>query len=283
MACTICNQQIHQSGNVRPNTAYFECGHQFHLSCVLNYSKERFTNMCPTCKPADTRCLPNFGQDRLVAIETLISARREARDVKPNVAFLGGITSWFGKAASLDALVSNGTSLNTLRLQGYMPEDFIENQITWKKLCKVYKVDSLIDFGCRWHHMIVMGFCPEDFKTLSWQQLYTTLNVRAADMLKTSITVRQLSELNYSIQNIKQLGFTWSDLTNMGGNVKTLRLLTPNLDDLKTYFDPTHDQLVANGFCPDAIKQHGWKSETVIPVRQKRPISMRGMATALDF
>jgi len=239
--------------------------------------------MCPSCKPVDTTSLPNFSQDRLVALESLINARRKTRDVKPNIAFLGGLTSWFGKAVSLDTLVSNGTSLNTLKIQGYTTEDFIENQITWKKLCKVYTIDALIDFGCRWHHMVVMGFCPEDFKSFSWQQLYTTLNIRAKDMLKTSINVRQLSELNFSIQNIKQLGFSWTDLVNMGGDVKTLRMLTTNLDDIRTYFDPSQEQLVAAGFAPQNVKRHNWKTETVTPVRQKRAINMASMTAALDF
>ena len=164
-----------------------------------------------------------------------------------------------------------------------MPEDFIEERISWKKVSKVYKVDGLLDFGFCWHHMIVMGFCPENFKSFSWQQLYTTLNIRAVDMLKTSINVRQLSELNLSIQNLKQLGFTWNDLVSMGGDVKTLRLLTSNLDDLKTYFSPTSEQLMSGGFTPDNVKRHTWKAETVTPVRQKRQISMRSMSTALDF
>lgn len=280
MQCTLCLSGIEKSGNVRPNVATFECGHEFHLNCVIDYCKSRYTNKCPLCYEKTSPFAPNFSKDRLAAIQSLIDARRENRELKTNVSYLGGLGNWFGnKNITLKNLVRNGTSLNTLKVNGYLPEDFIEHTIPWKKLCGIYTTDALLDFGFRYHHMIVMGFCPEDFKRFSWEQLYSILNVRATDMLKTSMTVRQLSDLKFPIQQIKQLGFTWKDFVEMDGNVKTLRLLTDNLSDLKTYFNPNAKDWENAGFTRERITLYKWKTDDFAPVRQKRAINIRNSHT----
>jgi hypothetical protein len=228
------------------------------------------------CRKEVSPFKPNFSKDRVAAIQSLVDARRTNREIKTDVSYLGGISSWFGnRETTLKNLVGNGTSLNTLKVNGYLPEDFIEHHISWKKLCGIYTTDALLSFGFGFYHMIVMGFCPEDFKRFSWEQLYSALNIRATDMLKTSITVRQLSELNLPIQQVKQLGFTWNDLVSMDGNVKTLRLLTDNLSDLKTYFNPNIQNWDEAGFSRERIALYKWKTDDFAPVRQKRAINLR--------
>lgn len=278
MSCTLCTYEIEKSGNVRPNVATFDCGHEFHLSCVIDYCKTRYTNLCPLCKRVPNNSLPNFNKDRISALNTLIQARRKNREIQPNVSYLGGISSWFSnKKVTIKNLIANGTSLSTLKIQGYLPEDFIEKQISWKHVNSIYTVDALLEFGFEWHHMILMGFSPEDFKKFSWEQMYDTLNIRAPDMLKTSITVRQLSELKFTIQQIKQLNFTWNDLISMDGNVKTLRLLTNNLSDLKTYFSPSVTDWENAGFNSNRITLYKWNTEEFTPVRQKRAITLQSI------
>lgn len=279
MSCTLCTTAIEKSGNVRPNIATFECGHEFHLSCIIDYCKTRYTNLCPSCKPITMSShLPNFNTDRLLALDTLVAARRKNREIKPNVSYLGGISSWFGsKKVTIKNLIANGTSLSTMKIQGYLPEDFTERQISWKHLSNIYTVDALLEFGFQWHHMILMGFSPEDFKKFSWEQMYDTLNIRASDMLKTSISCRQLSELKFTIQQIKQLNFNWNDLVRMDGNVKTLRLLTNNLSDLKTYFNPSVADWEKAGFSSERIKLYKWQTEEFTPVRQKRALTVQSL------
>ena len=273
MSCTLCNTDIQKSGNVRPNVATFECGHEYHLSCIISHCKTRYTESCPTCTQDQCLNVINLGIDRIHGIETLVQARRKFRETK---AQSGKKTfSWFGNESSLSQLVSSGTQLNTLRMKGYLPEDFIENQLKWKRLTDVYTIDALLDFGCKWHHMILMGFTPDDFKSLSWQNIYDTLNVRAPDMLKTSINVRQLSELKFTIQQIKQLGFTWNDFVGMDGNVKTLRLITSNLNDLKTYFNPSNAEWELAGFTRERISLYKWCTDEFTPVRQTRQINIK--------
>lgn len=279
MSCTLCNSDIQKSGNVRPNVATFECGHEYHLSCVISYCKSRYTDSCPMCQTGKTMSSINLSNDRVHAIETLVNARRKFKEkkTKQSSGFL-----WFSNETSLRQLVSSGTSLNTLRIKGYGPDDFIEEQIKWKQLADVYTIDALLEFGCQWHQMILMGFTPEDFKGLSWQQMYDKLGIRASDMLKTSIDCRQLSELKFTIQQIKQLGFTWKDLTSMDGNVKTMRLLTSNLSDLKTYFNPSQKDWEGAGFTRERINLYKWTTDEFTPVRQKRQISIKHL-NRLDF
>lgn len=280
MKCTLCSGEILKSGTVRPNVATFECGHEYHLTCAIAYCKSRYTEACPTCsKTQETSSSINLGKERIHSIESLVQARRKHREMpeKAKSAF-----SWFSTESSLKQLVSSGTSLNTLRIKGYLPEDFIENQISWSSLASVYTVDALLDFGCKWHHMIMMGFSPEDFKLMSWQQMYDTLKIRASDMLKTSINIRQLGELKFSVQQIKQLGFTWKDFMQMDGNVKTMRDITSNLSDLRTYFNPSQAQWEQAGFTRERINLYKWSTDEFTPVRQTRKLNLNTIKT-LDF
>ena len=280
MKCTLCSGGIPKSGTVRPNVATIEGGHEYHLTCATAYCKSRYTEACPTCsKTQETSSSINLGKERIHSIESLVQARRKHREMpeKAKSAF-----SWFSTESSLKQLVSSGTSLNTLRIKGYLPEDFIENQISWSSLASVYTVDALLDFGCKWHHMIMMGFSPEDFKLMSWQQMYDTLKIRASDMLKTSINIRQLGELKFSVQQIKQLGFTWKDFMQMDGNVKTMRDITSNLSDLRTYFNPSQAQWEQAGFTRERINLYKWSTDEFTPVRQTRKLNLNTIKT-LDF
>ena len=73
--CTLCNDTILKSAGVRPNIATFECGHEFHLSCILTYSQENLSKVCPICNKFNSARI-KLGDDRLIAIQTLIEARR---------------------------------------------------------------------------------------------------------------------------------------------------------------------------------------------------------------
>lgn len=285
MNCILCSNEIEKSGTVRPNIATFDCGHEFHLDCVIDYCKSHYTKQCPSCyKNPNSKYKPNFSQERLLAIETLIEARRNNRETKTDTGYLQGLNSWFNsKKSTLISLVKNGTSLNTLKVNGYTPEDFIEQKISWKNLSSVYTADALIDYGFRFHHMIVMGFCPEHFKGFTWEQLYNTLQIRSDDMLKTSLTTRQLADLKFPIQNIRQLGFTWKDLVTMDGNVKTLRLLTDNLSDLKTYFNPSANDWENAGFTRERITLYKWKTDDFTPVRNVRNLQKTTNTSKITF
>lgn len=282
--CSLCKQKIHTSGNVRPNVATFECGHSFHLNCTIKFCKERFTDSCPSCEKSHLEFLPNFGSDRMIAMETLINARRGNRELKPSDEhLLGKIGSWFNQKSSLLSLVENGISLSQCKLQGYLPEDFIEHSITWKKCVKTYTTPALLEFGFRWHHMIQMGFTPDDFKRFDWEELTNTLNVESKDMMKTSITIEQLAELKYPAHYLKQLGFSWKDLVDIGGNAKTMVLITKSLQDLKTYFNPSPKEWEDAGFTKERIKLYGWNTSDYTPVRTSRVFNVANTMNKIQF
>lgn len=235
MSCTLCEEPIVKSGSVRPNIATFSCGHEFHLSCTLSYSAENLSKACPTCQLISENKI-NLGEDRSLAIQSLIDARRQHVDHSKK-----GFMSWFTEK-SLQNMIKNGNSLDTLKLKGIRPEDIIEERIDWNTISSIYKTEALLDFGFKWHHMITMGFQPHHFKLLDWHQMTENLKLTASDMLKTSITIRELAELNIDIAHLHELGFRLKELKQIGANAETLKLLTDDLDDIKTYFRPTNSE-----------------------------------------
>lgn len=245
MSCSLCNQPLIMKGSIRPNIATFECGHHFHLDCTLRHAKEKMSTQCFKCNPVVVH-FANVGDDRIVAMETLIKARQDAKEKQTS--------SWWGQT-SLKSMVNAGASLSTIRLKGYVPDDFIQDHISWKKVQKTYTFDALMDFGFRWHHMLVMGFEPSDFKMVSWNHMQD-LELTAADMLKTSMNIRDLAALQLEPYQLNELGFIWSDFIKMGGNAKNLKLLTDDMEDLKTYFEPDKDQLHQAGFTEKEKKSY---------------------------
>ena len=175
----------------------------------------------------------------------------------------------FGSRTSLRSKINSGTSLHTLKLNGYIPESFIEEGIKFHEIASVYTMSSLIDFGFCFSHMRTMGISPEHFKMMDVNQL-ETLEVCASDMLSTSINIHQLAGLGLNLPTLCQMKFTFSDLRKIGGNCQTLRLLTSKLIELKTYFEPTENEWKEAGFTSDEmLKKHQWDVDTQIFKKKK--------------
>ena len=217
MSCTLCSEKLVMTANMRPNCATFECGHNFHLSCVIQHSKEKMTNSCPLCvKDSKTSCFANFGDDRLKALNVLIERRRKLNKIDTPKTFLGGL---FSTKKDLISMVTCGTSLRTLKIQGYIPENFIEERISFQEVAKTYKMSAMLDFGFQFHHFLTMGIRAEHFKLMDYNQMQE-LNVSASDMLRTSIDIYQLSELNLDLYKLCEMGWKWTDICTIGGDVK---------------------------------------------------------------
>lgn len=264
MSCTLCNDTIIKSGSLRPNCATFECGHEFHLTCILAFSQKNISQICPTCNEFDHNKI-NLGNDRVIAIQTLIDARRNYKDTSKK-SFL----SWF-QDSSITSMVKNGTSLETLKIKGITPEDIIEHGVSWSTLSSIYKTSALLNFGFRWHHMITMGFQPDHFKLIDWHQMSDILNLKATDMLKTSISIRQLADLKIDISHLHQMGFRLKEMKQIGGNCETLVLITKDLSDIKTYLNPSSTDWEELGFTQEAIATNGWNVDDYTPHRRARP------------
>ena len=264
MICTICNEPLIMKDRIRPNVATFECGHHFHLSCVLKHSKLKMTTSCFKCNPTSNMLLPNLSDNRILAMESLITARQNKDKEVRN-----GWFSAFNSKTSLLSMITMGSALSTIKMKGFIPEDFIEKGITWSKVMSVYTIDGLLNFGFRWHHMIIMGFKPKHFKSLNYDQMHDVLNLKASDILQTSLNIRDLCALQLEPYQLHELGFTWSDFVKMGGNATTLKLLSNDLEDFKTYFEPTQEQLFNAGFTEDE-KLTSYKNVKVIKPKLKK-------------
>jgi len=269
MNCVLCNDNLTVKNSLRPNSAVFECGHTFHLNCVIQYSKEKLTNTCPICHPEQNVFFANFGEDRLKAMAIQIEKRRQINKMeKPKSYF-----SLFSTKTNLRSMINSGTSLQTLKLNGYIPESFVEQGIKFHEVASTYTMDSLIGFGFRFHHMMLMGFAPENFKKMS-QNNMEELDINASDMLTTSINIHQLAGLGLSLPTLCQMKFTWADLRKIGGTCQTIRLLTPKLSEIKTYFSPTKEEWEAAGFTEEAMNKY--KYEVDVDIIKKKPVKRRG-------
>lgn len=251
MSCTLCSSKLVITPTMRPNIATFECGHNFHLSCVIQHSKEKLTNACPLCvKDAKSACFANFGDDRLKALNVLIDRRRKLNKIDAPKSFLGGI---FSTKKDLISMVHGGTSLRTLKIQGYIPESFIEERVSFQEVSNVYKMSAMLDFGFEFHHFLIMGIRPEHFKLMDYNQMQE-LNITAQDMLKTTMDIYTLSELNLDLYKLCEMGWTWTDICSIGGDVKSIRELTSNVSDIQTYLEP--EDWEQAGFNEDSMKKY---------------------------
>lgn len=267
MQCSLCSDTLTCNSYLQPNTAKFECGCTFHLSCVIQYCKEKITNSCPTCHPSEQhQFFANFGEDRLKAMAIQIEKRREINKMEQPKSYF----NLFGSKTTLRSKINSGTSLHTLKLNGYIPESFIEEGVKFHEIANVYTMSSLIDFGFRFSHMRTMGISPEHFKLMDVNQM-ESLEICASDMLSTSMNIHQLAALGLDLPTLCQMKFTFSDLRKIGGNCQTLRLLTSKLSDVKTYFDPTESEWKEAGFTSDeALKKYTWEVDTQIFKKKKK-------------
>ena len=77
MICTLCSENMVFTGTMRPNIGSYECGHSFHLNCILSYSANKITQTCPTCNPQKNVFFANFGENF-----ELFRLRNESKPVK---------------------------------------------------------------------------------------------------------------------------------------------------------------------------------------------------------
>ena len=193
-----------------------------------------------------------------------IEKRRELNKMeKPRSYF-----NLFGVKTNLRSMINSGTSLHTLKLNGYIPESFIEEGIKWREVASTYTTAALIDFGMRFNHMLTMGITPENFKQINVNQM-EELEITASDMMSTSISIHQLASLGLSLPMLCQMKFQWADLRKIGGNCQTIRLLTPKLSELKTYFEPTESEWKEAGFTEENLKKYNYEQDVEIFKKKK--------------
>lgn len=172
--------------------------------------------------------LPDLGTHQLTALKAIVEARRQVprEDSFWNRAFFG--------RRELPKLL--GTSLTTLKQQGFIPEDFIEHEIPWSKI--PYSIDNTIAFGFTFDHMLAMHFQPQHFAQLEWRH-YRQLRIDAKEMMKTCLSIHDLVALNFTPQQLHQLKWTWTQLTSVGATTENINMTS---GDQQLYFQRSAQQ-----------------------------------------
>jgi len=170
--------------------------------------------------------VPDLGTRRMTALRAVIEARRQ-----PTTTTLWERTRQFFQKRDLPRLV--GTSLTTLKIQGFTAQDFVEHEIRWRAM--PYSIDDAIDFGFTWDHMRTMGFEPLHFKQFEPKH-YTQLGVTAKEMMQTSLSVHDLVALKLSPQMLHQLKWSWEELRTIGATRDNIQM--PSADQNMYFQQP---------------------------------------------
>ena len=183
----------------------------------------------------------NLGDNQLNFIQSTIESRRAA-PVKEKT--LWQRASHFFSKSSLPRLVSSNTSLHSLKMQGFLPQDFIEEQVRFDNL--KYSIDDLTDFGFTYDDFLEMGIRSDHFSKFS-EHNYKNLKIRATEMLRTNLHIHDLIALNLSPQQLHSLGWTLSMFKSIGGTKENLKGMCSD-KDLTLYF--SHHEMKDMGIKP---------------------------------
>lgn len=286
-SCSICHNKLPSNGT---NRAIFDCGHKFHLTCVLH--RASYYNLsCPSCVD-NTSNKPSLGNDRMIAIQSNIEAKILARKIKPEEE-KSFFSRWYQylnpfkiEQESFKNYMNSGYPLSEIQKAGYTPEDAIQENIPWTKLCNYTKAEHLLTFGFKWQHMLTLGIKPFQLSSdyFTWTQLKHSLNINAREILKMNINIQDLADLNFTPHQLNDLGFTWDVLLSMGGDVKTLSYFNVGLEDLKTYWNPTQAQWYEAGFYDKSrVIEAGWDIEHVTRLLPELDGRLSGRTLRLQF
>lgn len=280
MNCNLCAKSISER-----NTATFECGHSFHLSCVIS---NPYLSLCSICDQKGK--LPDVGLDREVAIRSNISSKIQVRQLKPLEvpSFMGHVqrllTPLTPQATCFADYVYHNKKLSFISTAGFEPTDAVQERISWSKISTTYSSTDILQFGFNWSHMNAMGITPTELKKFTWAQQLRSLELSAEKILQMNLSVTDLAAMNYTTHQLIELGFTWQILSNIGANVETWRSFGFTLGDLKRYWQPSLTQWVSSGFYDkERITCAGWVMKDVLETLPNVNSRNSGRMLRLDF
>jgi len=269
-ACAICHAKFTKSAT---NLAIYDCGHTFHLSCVLKNAK-LYNASCIICNGVQNLNLkPNLGDDRNIAIKSNIQARIKRRQMTPAVEpnwfmkLMSAISPFNSPPQTITDYIAAGYKLSDLTRDGFTPADCVQAKMQWSTLRKQYSMAHLLQFGFKWKEMTEMGIKSRNLNDFTWSQLKHGLGITANDLLKLNMNLQELADLEYSPHQLNDLGFNWDTFVAMGATVETLAAFKLTTQDIKTYFNPTVHQWQAAGFYDkNRLTKSGWSVDEVIRV-----------------
>lgn len=260
--CDLCCEKIGAN-----NTAVFQCGHRFHLTCVFDVP---YSTKCATCNPVSD-LLPDLGTDRSVALAADVAAKIDQHSLKTiqPLTFMQNIkrmiTPLTPKARTMRDNVKHNKKLSVIRSLGFGPDDAVRERIPWYEINSAYNNKDILDFGFEWSHMVGMGILPSHLQTFTWTQQKHQLQLNAEKLLQMRITITELATLKYTTHQLVEFGFTWPILTQMGANVSTWRHFKFDIVDIKRNWSPSVSQWVSAGFYDkDRVQQAGWPIDDIL-------------------
>ena len=281
MTCELCKQTI-----LLRNTCTFECGHKFHLTCILMRS---FSSQCPQCVAQSPASLPDVGMDRQISIASNIASKIQQRQLKcaQPTTFFSKITDIISPLTpSLHHFADNlyhNKSLDFIASAGFSPKDAVHERIKWNQIASTYETADILKFGFRWDHMVPMGITPKEVGLFSWQQ-QQHLELGARKLLQTNINLTELADLKYTTHQLLELGFSWNVMTQMGASVDNWLMFGFPLEDIKTYWNPSLTDLVSAGFYDkERLSSAGWQLESVLQALPNMTTRSAGRVLRLAF
>lgn len=286
-ACAICHAKFTKSAT---NLAIYDCGHTFHLSCVLKNAK-LYNSSCIICNGVQNLNLkPNLGDDRNIAIKSNIQARIKRRQMTPVVEpswiikLLSTFSPFNTQPQTISDYIGAGYKLSDLTRDGFTPSDCVQAKMQWSTLRQKYSMAHLLQFGFKWKEMTELGIKSRNLKDFTWSQLKHGLGLSANDLLKLNMNLQELADLEYSPHQLNDLGFNWETFVAMGANVETLSAFKMSIQDIKTYFNPNVHQWHAAGFYDkNRLTKSGWPIEDVIAALPNAPVRADGRQLRLTF
>lgn len=279
--CSVCNEEISER-----NRAVFDCGHMFHLSCVL---ASPYSTQCSQCS-AQLNNKPDLGNDRAVAMNAAILQKISERRLKipgtPSVLqnIIHAISPLTPAAQTFVDHMKQNKKLSVISAAGFSPEDAVQERVRFSDIVSRYDSKDILEFGFTWDQMVMLGILPSHIQHFSWTEQKHKLKLNAEKMLQMRLTMTELADMEYTTHQLVELGFTWHILSSMGANVETWRRFNFELDDIKRYWTPTLSQWVSAGFYDkDRVRSAGWPMDTLLDSLPKMEGRASGRVLRLAF
>ena len=170
-----------------------------------------------------------LGEDRLVAMQAAVDARRAAR--KEDDTFLSRARTFFSR--SLEQMVRANVTMQTLKERGFVPLDLMQRKVRWDDLEK-YNTSALRDFGINFDTALELGFMTRHFKPWCVED-FRIMGVGVAEMLQTNITMPDVLDLKLTPTDLYELGWRYDTFKKIGADEAALKKLCSEAD-MRIYF-----------------------------------------------
>jgi hypothetical protein len=260
--CVICGEDINSSES--PFVFFPKCKHIVHIK---HGNKSILNEKCPICTPMN---INNNGIKLLKKTENTKSPRKRSFDVPEDDANELEFLQSSNIIGSLNPLTINNTVINE--------EYLLKNNIKIRKLyeLKINIKQIYHKIGIKtWESLLNIGFSKEtndllldeefsDTETLvklyhiNKQDLWEDLGLSFLNLIEWGYSPKELSLLEYNIENMIEDGFTKKELTNIIENTDS------GPRDMKDYLKMEKKHLYRlNIIGTDLKKWKNWKSQIV--------------------